>query len=448
MQNLVTSAKIHLYIQTNLLLQIGCLLKILNEGDLLLFEKNLKNLLDNFYNYICDLLLNESASQLESTLRFDYKQKGFSNLKTRPFTIQIATGYTVNLETTYAGIVPDNWKESRYPLSNHWGLISKASIAYIDKVCLSSVIAPSYSTANEQLKHFGINQSTTRVRKLVKDVSIKVQNQEVKLSLKPEENLEGKRVVIALDGGRTRTRKYEGKTNEKGNAIYETPWCEPKMLVINVIDEKGEIDKKHLPIYGTRFSEEDILSLLKEYLSALKINKASQVQILADGAKWIWNNVRPILIDLGVAPGKIIETLDYCHAVSYVHKLVDKLPSKYSEKEKSELKIEFKDKLWNGKSDEIVKKCRNLFKRKSKEVKRWINYLDRHQKRTQYADFKENRLMCGSGIVESGIRRIINLRFKNASTFWKNENVEKLFFFRSTFLSFRWGIFINNLNSA
>jgi len=63
----------------------------------------------------------------------------------------------------------------------------------------------------------------------------------------------------------------------------------------------------------------------------------------------------------------------------------------------------------------------------------------------QYHQLRQNKLPCGSGIVESAIRRVINLRFKSASTFWKHENVEKLIFLRAIFLAGRWNIMINNL---
>ena len=74
---------------------------------------------------------------------------------------------------------------------------------------------------------------------------------------------------------------------------------------------------------------------------------------------------------------------------------------------------QFKEWLWAGKSEKIVAACRAIFKERSPEINRWINYLDKHQHRTQYADFKELKLLCGSGIIESAIRRIVNLEFKN-----------------------------------
>jgi hypothetical protein len=63
----------------------------------------------------------------------------------------------------------------------------------------------------------------------------------------------------------------------------------------------------------------------------------------------------------------------------------------------------------------------------------------------QYADYESNGLMRGSGIVESAIRRIINLRFKNASTFWLPENVEKLYFLRAALVAGRWNIVMDNI---
>ena len=58
---------------------------------------------------------------------------------------------------------------------------------------------------------------------------------------------------------------------------------------------------------------------------------------------------------------------------------------------------------------------------------------DKHQNKTQYADYQKNKLMCGSGIIESGIRRMINLKFKSPGIFWYEENVENLFFFAPLF---------------
>ena len=139
-----------------------------------------------------------------------------------------------------------------------------------------------------------------------------------------------------------------------------------------------------------------------------------------------------------------METVDYYHASQYVHKIIQGLPQKFARQSACLLKT-FKQWLWEGNTRAIVDKCGELFKRPSKEITTYLGYLDKNQKRMQYAEYQDKKLMCGSGIIESGIRRVINLRFKNASAFWKQANVEGLYFLRGTLLAFRWNIMINNL---
>jgi hypothetical protein len=206
-----------------------------------------------------------------------------------------------------------------------------------------------------------------------------------------------------------------------------------------------------LPKYGCRFEEDAVLDLLKEYLVLLKIKNAESVQLIADGAQWIWASLKNILIDLGVLEVKIVETIDYCHAVSYVHSIVKALPKNEkgiilttSWDEKNGLK-QAKDRLWKGEITELISLTKKLIPEPNQEINQAINYLDKHQNRMQYAYYQANKYMCGSGIIESAIRRIINLRFKNSSSFWLKNNVQKLYVFRAILVSKRWNIFINNL---
>jgi len=197
-----------------------------------------------------------------------------------------------------------------------------------------------------------------------------------------------------------------------------------------------------------RFSDVDTLDLLEDYLSAMNIQKASAVQTVADGAPWIWNKVPALLKKLGVAPKKMTNTLDYYHASSYVYRLVEAMKWRFSKSVCAEKLSRYKNWLWNGESPKIVAECREVLKRPGKEVVQAMNYLEKHCNKTQYADYQSNKQFCGSGLVESGIRRVINLRFKNPSTFWEKENVEKLFFLRSTFLAKRWSTVIQNIANS
>ena len=434
MNRLVTESKVQKIIEGQLLKQIPKLYSRLLKGDLLSYEQELSFRLQTIYNKVSKLLLEECSKELLPILKDQAKEEGLRRLRKRPLQVQLGTGYVINVVSWYANTIPQDYSSQRHVLANYWNIFGTSSINHIDKVCMSSVLCPSYSVANQLLIRFGIQQSTSRVRKLTNQVASYCQQIEVELSLSKGETLKGKRVIIGIDGGRVRTRVYTGKKNKLGNAVYETPWREPKLFVIHVIDEQGKLDREILPIYGCRFSEEDMLALLISYLTVLQIAQCKQVQLLADGAPWIWNTVPVLLTQLGVSSNQLIQTLDYYHAINYVHKLVDSLPKRYSQKKRKELLKQFTIQLWQGQSQQIVITCKSLYKRPSKLVKRWMNYLNKHDNKTNYADYQSNKLMCGSGIVESGIRRMINLKFKSPSIFWNESQVEKLFF--SLYFSF------------
>ncbi len=72
-----------------------------------------------------------------------------------------------------------------------------------------------------------------------------------------------------------------------------------------------------------------------------------------------------------------------------------------------------------------------------------MKYLSEHAGHMDYAGLRSEKLSIGSGAVESGIRRVVNLRFKSASIAWLEEHVEPLVQLRAFFKSGRWAGFIH-----
>lgn len=52
-------------------------------------------------------------------------------------------------------------------------------------------------------------------------------------------------------------------------------------------------------------------------------------------------------------------------------------------------------------------------------------------------------LPIGSGGIESAVRRVVNLRLKGPSIYWKRENAEAMLFLRSYYKAGRWNILKN-----
>jgi hypothetical protein len=447
MEQPTTEAKITDFIKDQLLDKQKMFIEQLAKGGLYAFEENLTEVLQCFYDLIAGELLAASAQVAEPALRAKAKRLRLGKLVKRPMKVQLKTGHYVGVEGLYAKTAPAQHLGSRHLLGLHWGLLKGASPGYYGAICLFSVLCPSFEVAGQMLDIQRVAYNRDRVQELANHFAHQCKPRQASLARAPGESLEGKRVIIGIDGGRTRMREYNGEKNAMGNAKFDTPWKEPKMFVIDVMDDEGNIDRACLPIYGTLFGDDELVALLASHLKGLHIHLAKQVQVAADGAPWIWNRVGPMLIGLGVGKEKIVELVDYFHAAQYVHKIVQGLPQKFVS-QSAEILKEFKEWLWQGNIQPIVQKCGELFAKPGKEIKQYIGYLSKNENRMQYADYRANKLMCGSGIIESGIRRVINLRFKNSSSFWKQENVECMYFLRGILLSYRWKILMNNFVAA
>ncbi len=94
--------------------------------------------------------------------------------------------------------------------------------------------------------------------------------------------------------------------------------------------------------------------------------------------------------------------------------------------------------------DAVVSRLRPLVRgRRSRAIKAEIKYFTGHLGHMKYAALLSEKLSIGSGAVESGIRRIVNLRFKAASIFWREDHVEPLLLLRAILKSGRWDAFLH-----
>ena len=84
---------------------------------------------------------------------------------------------------------------------------------------------------------------------------------------------------------------------------------------------------------------------------------------------------------------------------------------------------------------------------RQKALAKWQSYFAANAHRMQYEGFQQHGLPCGSGSVESAIRRVINLRLKAPGTFWTPAMAECFLFLRSQLLSGRWEVLLENLTT-
>ena len=70
------------------------------------------------------------------------------------------------------------------------------------------------------------------------------------------------------------------------------------------------------------------------------------------------------------------------------------------------------------------------------------------QRQVTYGLAREQQLPIGSGIIESTVRRVLNLRMKGASIFWTKDNAEHMILLRAYYKSGHCQVLENNALSA
>ncbi len=262
--------------------------------------------------------------------------------------------------------------------------------------------------------------------------------------LPPGDGLKGKRVGAAIDGGRVRVRtvikkvRVGGRTQRKP---FKVEWREPKLLILFETDGKGRMAKGCRPIIdGTLRGPDALIELLAFHLHRSGAALAQVVTFTADGAPWIWARLDWVVAQVGLDPARVVEVLDWCHAVHHLSLALQ--ASGLSEEERAREYARLRALLKAGRSRDVIEELEARAAGRPGDAAVWreIGYLSRHSEagRLRYDCFRYRGVPLGSGAIESTIRRVLNLRLKGTSLFWEAANAEAVIQLRAAVLSGRW----------
>jgi hypothetical protein len=337
------------------------------------------------------------------------------------------------------------------------------------KVARQMALCPSIAFAHKELTREGIDLDIKTVKRITYqcgDGLLALRRHRIKLlrrqKLKASDELSGKRVSVQIDGGRMKIRgemklknAIAEPTDEDGLLIGDAPgrsrrtprrtfsadWREPKLMTIFVHDEHGKMVKKtKATIDGTLLGPDAIAEVVAMHLHRLGAAKALSVTFVADGAPWIWDRIDRIIKLAGLQNVSTYEVLDYCHAVHHISQALASLG--LTAQERNPLYRHLCSQLRIGQWQQVVDDLNALqnTEKPLPELDTEISYLRRHGEagRLKYVRFKQLGLPCGSGAIESGIRRVINLRLKSNAMFWKSEHAESMLQVRSQVVPDQW----------
>lgn len=323
-------------------------------------------------------------------------------------------------------------------------------------------LCPSMALAQQELLRAGLKLDRKAVRRIAEQTGLQM------LTLRKREllawregrlpagkQLAGKRVAVQIDGGRTRLRKNgppPPKKRKKGERRkFDTEWREPKLLIIFELDDHGRMQRKgSVLIDGTFAGPDHLAELVAYHLHRLGAAEAESITFSADGAPWIWDRLGWIVEKVGIDAARVNEVLDFCHAAHHISLALAALG--LPEQERRPLYLEMRKRLRQGRWRGVVDDLSDLAQSAAEdsEVHREMAYLRRHGEagRMSYPTFRGRGLPLGSGAIESGVRRVINLRLKGNGIFWLEMNAEAMLVLRATLLTDNWDAMLSRVRNS
>lgn len=428
----------------------------LESAILKMIEEELAPVLENYLN---ERLSDKNVMFL---LILIASEKGWEFRGFRKVTIRILNGIQVEVSSPYCYAKTVKSKRGRKRQKRRkntnpqghlglWllGFVGHTSGRLASDVVKTALLCPSFEICETLLKQRGVPLGKGAIQRLCRIMGEVGIAHRGKISLSGDEDLAGHTLFVGTDGGRLRERTAKRGAKPKGQKQqgYHTDWKEPKLLTIYLLDKHGKVVKEFPPIYDATMQDADgVFDLIQIYLHQLPIQQLERIVFSGDGARWIWERFEKLSTQPWLSGIKIYQVLDYTHAKQALREIWELLPAgTYTNKAK--VLEQWKNYVWEGQLDKLGESIELLLKgkNKAKGLKKWREYFRDNAKRMRYSFFEEIKIPCGSGYVESAIRRVINLRLKSAGSFWLKSTAENFLFLRSQLISGRWNIFMKNL---
>jgi len=367
----------------------------------------------------------------------------FKDQGRRDVTLRTTCGPVI-VRATYFSRNCDRGKAGKgmYPMLLRWGVHDRCTAAIVSEISKLVAMLGSLEEVEQVLSDRGQPLDFKTIRTIAYRFATRARAAQRVGNLNWGETVAGRRVVVSTDGGRIRIRTTKrGPKTGKGRHRYRTDWREPKLLIIYVADEKGQMDREFLSVIdGTLGGPDAIFKLMEFYLDELQITTADKVLFVADGAHWIWNRVGALLRRLGVKPDQVHELVDFYHAVEHLGTIAA-LQRRWTAAERQAWIGRQRRRLLKGGVEEVQAAIDAACgSRPGKALKRERDYFKRNggNGRMDYARMAALKLPIGSGAIESAIRRVVNLRLKGPSIYWHKTSAEAVLLLRSYYKAGRW----------
>lgn len=157
-----------------------------------------------------------------------------------------------------------------------------------------------------------------------------------------------------------------------------------------------------------------------------------EVVFVNDGAVWIWRLVEQYF-------PQATQIVDWYHASQYLTPIAETAFGTDTEQAKQWL-TQTRTDLWEGRISEVIQACRTCLRRASSRsfAEKAITYYTHNEQRMDYARFRQQGYLIGSGTIESACKQIAAARLKCSGARWTLAGVIATAKARAAWLSKSW----------
>ena len=249
----------------------------------------------------------------------------------------------------------------------------------------------------------------------------------------------GSVAAVAVDGGFCRMRDKNDPYREFKLGVLA--WLAPKPRQ-SANEEPPDVHGKHY--VGTFQGADAVMDLVTLEFHRMGLQEALVVQLLGDGAEWIWNRAGHFVNE----GQELIQTLDIYHARERLAETAAKAFGQDDQAASAWYK-ERDDDLLQGNFRRFFLAFSLLAKSAGdSEIRELVkanrNYFHTRRKLLNYKECLERGLLVGSGMVEGGIRFVGKDRLHRTGMQWSEPGAEHILCLRALHASGRWKDFVES----
>lgn len=246
-------------------------------------------------------------------------------------------------------------------------------------------------------------------------------------------------MCVAIDG--TGVPMVPSETRDRPGKDGVGP-AKTREVKLGCIFTQTGLDEKGLPVrdqgsttyVGAIETSEEFVGRIFAEAIRRGSRRADKTIVLGDGALWIWN-----LADEHF-PGAI-QIVDLNHAREHLSELAKILYGPGTPKAWADLRIVELD---AGNVETVISSMNRLrpsTAAQQGELRRSVAYFQTNAHRMRYADFRQQGLFVGSGVIEAGCKTIAGRGLKQAGMRWTVRGADAIVALRCCELSGRWEFF-------